>query len=81
MERKNQITPLFSKFLKSNGCYVKYCYYARKYGLIGSSFTVASIPWKKTKEGVDYWRGIQIKWIQTVLDRYADYAKKANKKY
>lgn len=70
-----QISPLFSKFLKSNGCYVKYCYYFRKYGQNGLPyFTVASIPWDKTYEGVEYWRKIQTKWIQLLLDYYAAYS-------
>ena len=50
----SQISPFFSKFLKNNGCYVKYCYYLRKYGQQGVPyFTVMSIPWDKTYEDIN----------------------------
>ena len=74
IEEKTQITPLFSKFLKENGCYVKYCYYYRKYALNDNkyipSFAVTSIPWDKTEEGVKYWFDINVKWMACLLEEF-----------
>lgn len=74
MESEKQISPKLSKFLKENGCYVKYCYYLRKFGQTPHIpfFTVASIPWDKTKEGTRYWEDVNRKWIQKVLEEFVD---------
>ncbi len=77
MEEKTRITPLFSKFLKENGCYIKYCYYYRKYALNDNSFAVTSIPWDKTEEGVKYWKNINMKWMCCLLEEFKKYRLKS----
>lgn len=66
---KNRISPTLSKFLKENGCYAKYCYYYRKYCHVGI-FNITSIPWAKTKDGVEYWRNISNKYLSFLLNEF-----------
>ena len=74
MESEKHINPKFSKFLKENRCYVKYCYYLRKFGQIPHIpfFTMASIPWNKTDEGIKYWSEMNKKWIREILVEFIE---------
>ena len=58
---------IFIRFLKDNNCYTQYQRNLKKYLSIVKKFdklhyVIAAFTWSETKEGIEFWNDIDMKW-------------------